>query len=252
MVRRRFSPPESVRARLFATWSMPNFSSSCWHCWSRSYFGVVLRFHDREDVLADGELAEDGLLLRQVAHAEARALIHRLVGGVVAVEEDLAAVRPHEADDHVERGGLARAVGAEQPDDLALADLDVDAVHHRATVIDFLQPAGEEQNVIAAGVDRHGGAVLERAVAKVGVRDGTDLHAAVRGPVLRRQLGGGIAAFLHFLAGFLGCQRAGAPGTAPGELGAGRLGFAARSGFCSILVSAGPWTFSSPFCFRTM
>ncbi len=34
------------------------------------------RFEDGQEVLLDGQLAEDGLLLRQVAHAEARAAVH--------------------------------------------------------------------------------------------------------------------------------------------------------------------------------
>ena len=46
----------------------------------------------------------------------------------LAVEQDPPAVAGHQADDHVEGRGLARAVGPEQPDDLAGAEAEVDAV----------------------------------------------------------------------------------------------------------------------------
>src|SRR5690606_22545193 len=66
-----------------------------------------------------GQLAEYRRLLRQVAYAEPRAAIHRLAGAVAPVEHDAAVVGRHQADDHVEAGGLAGAVGAEQADNLA-------------------------------------------------------------------------------------------------------------------------------------
>src|SRR3546814_10448597 len=55
---------------------------------------------------SDAELAEHRRFLRQVAHAQARAGVHRLGGDVATVEHDLALVGGHEADDHVETGGL--------------------------------------------------------------------------------------------------------------------------------------------------
>jgi hypothetical protein len=47
---------------------------------------------------------------------------------VVAGELELALVRLVEPRDHVERGRLPRAVRADQPDDLALADVERDLV----------------------------------------------------------------------------------------------------------------------------
>ena len=70
------------------------------------------RLEDGEDVLLRGELAEDARLLRQVADAGPRALVHRQLGDVLLAEEDLAAVGPGQAHDHVEGRGLARAVRA--------------------------------------------------------------------------------------------------------------------------------------------
>ena len=78
-------------------------------------------FEDGPDVVFDRQAAEDRGFLRQVADSEARAAVHRHPGDVVAVEQDVAAVGRHEAGDHVEAGGLARAVGAEEADRLAAA-----------------------------------------------------------------------------------------------------------------------------------
>src|SRR4029077_1218419 len=50
------------------------------------------RLENGQDVLLDGQLAEDAGLLGQVAHAEAGAAEHGELGHVLAVEGDLAAV----------------------------------------------------------------------------------------------------------------------------------------------------------------
>ena len=75
------------------------------------------------DVVLDGEAAEDRRLLRQIADPEPRALVHRQRGDVLAVEFDAAAVGLDQPGDHVEDRGLAGAVGPEQPDRLAAADI---------------------------------------------------------------------------------------------------------------------------------
>ena len=74
------------------------------------------RLQDRHDVLVHRQLAEYGRLLRQVADAQACPLVHRHIGDVRFVNEDAPRIRADQADDHVERSGLARAVGAEQAD----------------------------------------------------------------------------------------------------------------------------------------
>ena len=90
----------------------------------------VVQFDHGADVLLDRHAAEDRGLLRQIAEAHAGALVHRLAGDVLAVEPDLAAVRGDQAGDHVEAGGLAGAVGAEQAGDLAALDVQGDVAHH--------------------------------------------------------------------------------------------------------------------------
>src|SRR6266581_7440682 len=53
----------------------------------------------------------------------------RHAGEIVAVELDRATIGGHQADDHVEAGRLARAVGSEQADDLTTADGERDVVN---------------------------------------------------------------------------------------------------------------------------
>src|SRR4051812_14698677 len=89
-------------------------------------------FEHGADVLLDGETAEDRGFLRQIADAEPRALIHRQLGDVVAVELDRTAVGLDQAGDHVEHRGLAGAVRTEQADRFAAADIDADAAYHLA------------------------------------------------------------------------------------------------------------------------
>ena len=93
--------------------------------------------HHAQQVLLDGELAEDARFLGQVAHAAvAGAAVHGPVGDVDAVEHDLAGVGLDHAAGHAEAGGLAGPVGAQQPDDLAAVDLEIDAVDDAAAAVD--------------------------------------------------------------------------------------------------------------------
>ena len=53
---------------------------------------VSTHFQHGQDILLDGQAAEDRGLLRQIADAEAGALVHRQGGDVLAVELDRAVV----------------------------------------------------------------------------------------------------------------------------------------------------------------
>src|ERR1700722_6907511 len=95
--------------------------------------GVGLdHFEHGADVLLDTETAKDRGLLRQIADAEPGALIHRQLGDVAAVEFDAALVGFDQAGGHVEHGGLAGAVRAEQADGFAFAHIEADAFDHHA------------------------------------------------------------------------------------------------------------------------
>ena len=87
---------------------------------------------DREEVLLDREALEDGGLLREVAHAAPGPAEHREAGDVAPGEADRAGVGLDHPDGHAEAGGLAGAVASQEPDDLALGDLEGDTAHYLA------------------------------------------------------------------------------------------------------------------------
>ncbi len=118
---------------------MPNWVSSSSQRALALLAGHLEGLEDGQEVLLDGQLSENGFLLGKVAHAHPRAAVHRVIGNVVALEDDPAAIRAHEADDHVEAGGLAGAIGAEKPDDLAPLEPDIDAVDHGAAAVNLDQ-----------------------------------------------------------------------------------------------------------------
>src|SRR5258708_18089904 len=96
--------------------------------------GVRLdHFEHRADIFLDIEAAEDRGFLRQIADAEASALVHRQFGDVAAVELDAAFVGFDHARRRVEPGRLAGAVRAEHADGLALAHVKADAFDHHAS-----------------------------------------------------------------------------------------------------------------------
>src|SRR5712691_2373102 len=100
------------------------------------------------DVLLDGEATEDRRFLRQIADAEARPAIHRQIGDVLAVELDRPGVGGNEADDDVEAGGLAGAVGAEQADDLAALHRHTDVAQHRAALKALAETVADEPAIV--------------------------------------------------------------------------------------------------------
>src|SRR6476469_4734538 len=85
---------------------------------------------DCHDVVLDGQLSENRWLLRQTADAKPGALVHRHVGDILAVENDLALLGLDQADDHIEGRRLARSVGAEEAYNLALLKSETDVVHN--------------------------------------------------------------------------------------------------------------------------
>src|SRR5690606_17016124 len=113
---------------------------------------VGARFEYRADVGGRRQVAEHRRLLRQVADAEAGALVHRQARDVAPVEQDASPVDRDQADDHVEAGGLARAVRSEQTDDLAGAHLEGDVVDDPAAAVLLAEAAGlENAHCPAAG-----------------------------------------------------------------------------------------------------
>ena len=69
------------------------------------------------DVLVDREILVEAEALRHIAHMLLRRF--RIGHGIDAIDGHRAAVRPHHAGEHAHGGGLARAVGSDEAEDLA-------------------------------------------------------------------------------------------------------------------------------------
>src|SRR5208283_2034488 len=101
--------------------------------------GKRQRFENRQQILLDGQLAEDAGLLRQVRNPAARALVERQGRDVLAAERDSPMVRFEQSHQHVEGGRLARAVGSQETHHLARLDDYVDVVDDRAAAVNLGQ-----------------------------------------------------------------------------------------------------------------
>ena len=77
---------------------------------------------DGHEVLADSQFPEDRGLLGEVAYPAAGPLVHGQGGYILVVDGYRAAIGTDDADDHIETGGLAGPVGAQQSDHLAALD----------------------------------------------------------------------------------------------------------------------------------
>src|SRR6185369_9143873 len=85
-------------------------------------------------VVEHAHALEERHVLEGARHPEGRHVVGPELRPVTALEEDLAFVGLVEAADHVEEGGLARAVGADDGHDLPAADLEAHPLEglHRA------------------------------------------------------------------------------------------------------------------------
>jgi hypothetical protein len=86
-------------------------------------------------VLGHGEAEEHTAPFGHVGDAELGAVGWRVFGDVVSVDADHTGHRADQAGDRPQRGGLAGAVGAEQRDDLAGTDVQVEIANRNGCVI---------------------------------------------------------------------------------------------------------------------
>ena len=103
---------------------------------------LLAGFQDRHDVFFHGQAAEDAGFLWQIADAALGAAMHGQMGDIRLVDVDPTGVRFHQSDNHVEAGGLAGAIGAEQADDLAGLHVQGDILDDSATLVAFCQVVG--------------------------------------------------------------------------------------------------------------
>src|SRR6185295_12511690 len=105
-------------------------------------------FKHSEDVLCGRHFAKDRRFLRQVADAESCAQVHGKFCEVLIAEQDVAGIGTFETDDHVERGGLARTIRAEQSDDLAFIDLQTNIIDNTTASIMFHEMCAAQRTMI--------------------------------------------------------------------------------------------------------
>ena len=78
---------------------------------------------DGENILFYAEIAEHRGFLGKITDAEHGALMHRQVTNGFAVEPDFARIVTNQADQHVEAGRLARAIGPKQANDFTTGNM---------------------------------------------------------------------------------------------------------------------------------
>ena len=88
-----------------------------------------------EQIFAHGHVGKYHLAFRHEHGGIADAAPGGLAVRGPAIDEDVALPRRQQADDGLEQGGFARAVGAEQADDLAGAHVQTDAVDNLQAAI---------------------------------------------------------------------------------------------------------------------
>ena len=98
---------------------------------------VAACLQNRQDVVAYVHTAKNRRLLRQVADAAPRPLMHGQAGDAGAVDFDASRIRAHDPQDHVKARCLARAIRPQQTDHLSTLHAQADIFDYRATAIGF-------------------------------------------------------------------------------------------------------------------
>jgi hypothetical protein len=87
-------------------------------------------FQNQSQVLLHRQSARHKRRLRQIGDAETRPVVKRHSGDIVIVQRDHAGVGHQHAGQHLEGGGFARAIGAQQTHDFAALKLQRDVFDH--------------------------------------------------------------------------------------------------------------------------
>src|SRR5262249_30284471 len=82
---------------------------------------------------------------------DARPLAH----DVSAINADAAAGRSALANEHADGGGLSCTVGAQQPEQLAAADVQIQTVHGRKRAVDHTQPGDANRHFRRSQCSHH-------------------------------------------------------------------------------------------------
>ena len=102
-----------------------------------------------QDVVHDAQIAEDAAELERARDPSRRQPFRRKAGDVLPLEADIAGIGPVEPGHEIEQGGLAGAVRADDADQLALGEIEVDAVDSGEAAEAARQPAQGQQRCSA-------------------------------------------------------------------------------------------------------
>ncbi len=95
-----------------------------------------MHFEHGENVLFHRQLTKNAGLLGQIADPILpRPQVHGNPRDIDFIDKDLSRIGSDQTDNHVKAGGLAGAIGAQQPNHFALADLKVYAPNHLTALI---------------------------------------------------------------------------------------------------------------------
>src|SRR6185437_12706794 len=114
---------------------------------------ILAQFQYRKHVLGDRQAPEYRRFLRQIAYAQARTRVHRHLRDVVLVERNAARIGADQANHHVERRGLAGAVGPKQADHLALGEIEIEIADDGTSAKAFLQTDRSEHQCFSSAAD---------------------------------------------------------------------------------------------------
>src|SRR4051794_14174523 len=110
--------------------------------------GIAAREGAHLEVLEDAHAREDAPSLRRLGDPDLGDLVAGETLDLGAVEEDAAGPRRHDARDRPQRRRLARAVGADERDDLALVDLERDALERLDRAVEGMDVLDDEDRLV--------------------------------------------------------------------------------------------------------
>jgi hypothetical protein len=163
---------------------------------SASAVGEVEQAGVQVEVLAHRQLAIQRERLRHVAHAPARLQVFGVE--LAAEQQRLAGARFEQAGEHLHRGRLAAAVGAEKAEDLAAPHRQVDVIHRDEVAEAHLQAARLDHDLArAVRRDLEAVVVLAAGFGQQGDEGLFQRVGAARGAQFVRRAGGEHAAGVH-------------------------------------------------------
>ena len=101
---------------------------------SISALGILQALHAKRDVLGDGHVREERIMLKDRVH---RPLVGRQVLDLVTIEKNRAGGHVLEARDHAQERGLAAAARSEQREKLVVPDIERGGFDRREGAVAF-------------------------------------------------------------------------------------------------------------------